>query len=106
MSQLLNYPVRALVFEGGNTIRDLSDTVANSLVFLQNNNIPFNVLISDRGKKIYLFPQVKSSFLCAYLVFSTWTSYVYALLCDIPVVLIPHLPNVWPVVFNSNGRHI
>ncbi|XP_061370247.1 GDP-L-galactose phosphorylase 2-like [Gastrolobium bilobum] len=57
VSQLLNYPVRGLVFEGGNNIRDLSDTVANSLVFLQNNNIPFNVLISDCGKKIYLFPQ-------------------------------------------------
>ncbi|CAL0327758.1 unnamed protein product [Lupinus luteus] len=58
VSQLVNYPVRGLVFEGGNTIRDLSDTVANSLVFLQNNNIPFNVLISDCGKKIYLFSQI------------------------------------------------
>ncbi|KAK7290202.1 hypothetical protein RIF29_04451 [Crotalaria pallida] len=57
VSELLNYPVRALVFEGGRSIRDLSDTVANSLVFLQNNDIPFNVLISDCGKKIYLFPQ-------------------------------------------------
>ncbi|XP_057747872.1 GDP-L-galactose phosphorylase 1-like [Arachis stenosperma] len=57
VSQLLDYPVRGLVFEGGNTTRDLSDTVANSLVFLQNNNIPFNVLISDCGNKIYLFPQ-------------------------------------------------
>ncbi|KAE9594399.1 putative nucleotidyltransferase [Lupinus albus] len=57
VSQLVNYPVRGLVFEGGNSIRDLSDTVSNSLVFLQNNNIPFNVLISDCGKRIYLFPQ-------------------------------------------------
>ncbi|MED6121515.1 Phosphate metabolism transcription protein [Stylosanthes scabra] len=57
VSELLDYPVRGLVFEGGNTIRELSDTVANSLVFLQNNNIPFNVLISDCGNKIYLFPQ-------------------------------------------------
>ncbi|KAI9100241.1 hypothetical protein K1719_024459 [Acacia pycnantha] len=57
VSQLLNYPVRGLVFEVGNSIRDLSDAVACRLVFLQNNNIPFNVLISDCGKRIFLFFQ-------------------------------------------------
>ncbi|KAJ7960103.1 GDP-L-galactose phosphorylase 1-like [Quillaja saponaria] len=57
VSQLLNYPVRGLVFEGGNRARDLSDAVANACVFLQNNNIPFNVLVSDSGKRIFLFPQ-------------------------------------------------
>ncbi|KAK3026834.1 hypothetical protein RJ639_040735 [Escallonia herrerae] len=55
--QLLNYPVRGLVFEGGNSARDLSDAVANSCICLQNHNIAFNVLISDCGKRIYLFPQ-------------------------------------------------
>lgn len=58
VSQLLYYPVRGLVFEGGNTIRDLSDVVASSCICLQNNNIPFNILISDCGKRIFLFPQV------------------------------------------------
>ncbi|KAI4299582.1 hypothetical protein L6164_033027 [Bauhinia variegata] len=57
VSQLLDYPVQALVFEGGNTIRDLSDAVASALVFLQNNNIAFNVLISNCGKRIFVFPQ-------------------------------------------------
>lgn len=57
ISQLLNYPVRGLVFEGGNTIQDLSDSVASSCIFLQNNNIPFNVLIADCGRRIFLFPQ-------------------------------------------------
>ncbi|XP_054796867.1 GDP-L-galactose phosphorylase 1-like isoform X2 [Prosopis cineraria] len=57
ISQLLNYPVRGLVFEGGNSIQDLSDAVACRLVFLQSNNIPFNVLISDCGKRIFLFFQ-------------------------------------------------
>ncbi|CAK9172128.1 unnamed protein product [Ilex paraguariensis] len=57
VSQLLNYPVRGLVFEGGNTMRDLCDAIANSCICLQNRNIPFNVLISDCGKRIFLFPQ-------------------------------------------------
>ncbi|KAH7533834.1 hypothetical protein FEM48_Zijuj04G0173700 [Ziziphus jujuba var. spinosa] len=57
VSQLLNYPVRGLLFEGGNTMRDLSDAVASSCICLQNSNIPFNVLISDCGKRIFLFPQ-------------------------------------------------
>lgn len=60
VSQLLNYPVRGLVFQGGNSMRDLSDVVASSCICLQNSNIPFNVLISDCGKRIFLFPQVKS----------------------------------------------
>ncbi|KAG1328151.1 putative GDP-L-galactose phosphorylase 1 [Cocos nucifera] len=58
ISQLLNYPVRGLVFEGGNTLRDLSDVVASSCMCLQRNNIPFNLLISDSGRRIFLFPQV------------------------------------------------
>lgn len=61
ISKLLNYPVRGLLFEGGNTIKDLSDTVSDASVCLQNNNIPFNILISDSGKQIFLLPQVKSS---------------------------------------------
>lgn len=58
VSELWNYPTRGLVFEGGNTISDLSDVVASSCICLQNKNIPFNVLISDCGKRIFLFPQV------------------------------------------------
>ena len=58
ISKMLNYPVQGFVFEGGNLMQDLSDTVANSCIFLQNNNIPYNVLISDCGGRIFLFPQV------------------------------------------------
>lgn len=39
-------------------MRDLSDAVASSCICLQNSNIPFNVLISDCGKRVFLFPQV------------------------------------------------
>ncbi|CAH8381882.1 unnamed protein product [Eruca vesicaria subsp. sativa] len=57
ISKLLNYPVRGLVFEGGNSIKDLSNTVSDASVCLQNSNIPFNILISDSGKQIFLLPQ-------------------------------------------------
>lgn len=55
--ELCNYPVRGLVFEGGNKLEDLSDAVANSCICLQENNIPYNVLIADCGKRVFMFPQ-------------------------------------------------
>ncbi|KAL9226502.1 hypothetical protein vseg_002309 [Gypsophila vaccaria] len=57
ISQVLKYPVRGLVFEGGTTMQDLSDVVASSCIRLQSTNVPFNVLISNCGKRIFLFPQ-------------------------------------------------
>ncbi|XAR71413.1 GDP-L-galactose phosphorylase [Bertholletia excelsa] len=57
VSQLLNYPVQGLIFEGGVDMCDLANAVADSCICLQNNNIPFNVLISKCGKRIFLFPQ-------------------------------------------------
>lgn len=60
ISELLNYPVRGFVFEGGNTLEDLSNAVSDSCICLQENNIPFNVLISDSAKRIFLLPQVRA----------------------------------------------
>ncbi|KAF9599016.1 hypothetical protein IFM89_033361 [Coptis chinensis] len=57
ISKLLNYPVRGLVFESGNSIEDLSIVVSDSSISLQENNIPYNVLIADSGKRIFLLPQ-------------------------------------------------
>ncbi|ESW14301.1 hypothetical protein PHAVU_008G269600 [Phaseolus vulgaris] len=57
ISELLKYPVRGLVFEGGDTVEDLSNVVSDACICLQNNNIPFNVLISDCGKQVFLLPQ-------------------------------------------------
>ncbi|PIM98258.1 putative hydrolase (HIT family) [Handroanthus impetiginosus] len=57
VSKLLSYPVRGLVFDGGCKLRDLCDAVASSCISLQSNNIPFNLLISDCGKRIFLLPQ-------------------------------------------------
>lgn len=55
---LLKYPVRGLVFEGGNSLQDLAKVVSDSSIFLQASNIPYNVLIADSGKRIFLLPQV------------------------------------------------
>ncbi|EES16792.1 GDP-L-galactose phosphorylase 2 [Sorghum bicolor] len=57
VSKLINYPVRGLVFEGGNTLEDLANVVSNACIWLQDNNVPYNVLISDCGKRVFLFPQ-------------------------------------------------
>lgn len=57
ISELVNYPVRGLLFEGGNTLQDLSNTISDACICLQDNNIPYNVLISDCGKRIFLLPQ-------------------------------------------------
>ncbi|KVH99155.1 hypothetical protein Ccrd_022614 [Cynara cardunculus var. scolymus] len=57
ISEILKYPVRGLVFEGGCSLEDLSNAVSDSCICLQDNNIPYNVLISDSGKRIFLLPQ-------------------------------------------------
>ncbi|XP_010433431.1 PREDICTED: GDP-L-galactose phosphorylase 1-like [Camelina sativa] len=57
ISELLNYPVRSLLFEGGSSMQDLSDTVSDACVCLQNDNIPFNILIADCGRQIFVMPQ-------------------------------------------------
>ncbi|KAG6689763.1 hypothetical protein I3842_11G190400 [Carya illinoinensis] len=57
ISKLLNYPVRGLVFEGGYTVEDLSNTVSDACICLQANNIPYNVLIADCGRRVFLLPQ-------------------------------------------------
>jgi GDP-L-galactose phosphorylase len=57
ISEMLNYPVRGLVFEDGNSLQDLSNVVADSCIVLQDNNIPYNVLIANCGKCVFLLPQ-------------------------------------------------
>lgn len=57
ISELLGYPVRGLVFEGFCTPEDLSTAVSDACICLQNSNIPYNVLISDSGRRIFVLPQ-------------------------------------------------
>ncbi|KAL8215720.1 hypothetical protein R6Q57_022557 [Mikania cordata] len=57
ISEILKYPVRGLVFEGGYSLEDLSNAVSDLCICLQDNNIPYNVLISDSGSRVFLLPQ-------------------------------------------------
>ncbi|KAG9144088.1 hypothetical protein Leryth_013739 [Lithospermum erythrorhizon] len=57
ISNILNYPVRGLVFEGGDSLEILSNVISDTCICLQENNIPFNVLIADSGRRVFLFPQ-------------------------------------------------
>ncbi|GJS76333.1 GDP-L-galactose phosphorylase [Tanacetum coccineum] len=57
ISEILNYPVKGLIFEGGNSLEDLSNVVADTCICLQDNNIPYNVLISESGKRVFVLPQ-------------------------------------------------
>ncbi|XP_042461406.1 GDP-L-galactose phosphorylase 2-like [Zingiber officinale] len=57
ISRLVDYPVRGLLFAGGSNFKDLSDTVSAACIFLQDSGIPYNVLISDSGGRIFLLLQ-------------------------------------------------
>ncbi|RCV28607.1 hypothetical protein SETIT_5G416800v2 [Setaria italica] len=57
IAQLVGYPVSGFVFEGGASLEDLSCMVSKVCIFLQENNRPFNVLISESGRRVFLLPQ-------------------------------------------------
>jgi hypothetical protein len=76
ISELLSYPVRGLIFEVEASLDDLCDVISLSTVSLQEENTPFNVLISASGKRIFLLLQVlvyssphNASFLTFFLFF-------------------------------------
>lgn len=57
VSQLVDYPVRAYVFELGSDLEELSQGVADACRTLEMSNIPYNLLIVDCGARVFLFPQ-------------------------------------------------
>lgn len=57
VSKLLDYPVRAFVFELGSDLEELAREVSNACNVLESNNIPYNLLIVDCGARVFLFPQ-------------------------------------------------
>lgn len=57
ISELVQYPVSGFVFEGEVSLEDLSYVVSNACTFMQDNNRPFNVLISESAKRVFLLPQ-------------------------------------------------
>eukprot|EP00249_Psilotum_nudum_P024669 c29257_g1_i3 orf=562-1944(-) len=55
--ELYKYPVKGLVYECGTSLDELADLVSKTCISLQEQNIPFNVLIAECGQRIFLFPQ-------------------------------------------------
>lgn len=60
VQRTVNYPVRALVFEMGANVDDLTETVAHACMRMQEHNVPFNLLICDKGARIFLIPNIFS----------------------------------------------
>ena len=56
VSKLVDYPTRGLVFNGPN-LKAVSEVVGRLCGELAASNIPHNVLISDCGARVFLFPQ-------------------------------------------------
>lgn len=57
VSEVVNYPVRCLVFEIGSSFEELADEVAKVCMRLQDANQPYNVLITDGGARVFVIPQ-------------------------------------------------
>lgn len=55
--ELANYAVNGLVYECNGSLDELADCVARACIVLQERNVPFNVLIADCGRRVFLFPQ-------------------------------------------------
>ncbi|KAL5977375.1 hypothetical protein ACLOJK_021721 [Asimina triloba] len=56
--EVADYPVKALLFSSSHNSKALVDAVSEICSYLQDQSIPFNLLISDCGMKIFLFPKV------------------------------------------------
>ncbi|KAH6559642.1 hypothetical protein KP509_1Z001500 [Ceratopteris richardii] len=57
ISELVDYPVLGLVYSSEGAGEELAPCVSEACIALQNCNISYNVLISDCGRRIFLFPQ-------------------------------------------------
>eukprot|EP01018_Ginkgo_biloba_P031129 Gb_30410 [translate_table: standard] len=55
--EIVDYPVRGLLFEVGKSLEEMAEVVANCCCLLQNENMPFNILISECGARVFLLPQ-------------------------------------------------
>ncbi|XP_057971916.1 GDP-L-galactose phosphorylase 1-like [Malania oleifera] len=59
--RLLNYPIKALLFESSDNLQVLVEALVAICSFFKEKNFSYSLLLSDCGKKIFLFPQVPTS---------------------------------------------
>ena len=60
VSEVFEYPVRCLCFERGDGFESLAQMVGVACERLQDRNVPFNLLVADRGARVFLIPQTFS----------------------------------------------
>ncbi|XP_010245347.1 PREDICTED: GDP-L-galactose phosphorylase 1-like [Nelumbo nucifera] len=58
IQEILNYPVKVLSVKGTGTLKSLIKVVAEICSSLQEQEIPYSLLMSDYGTKVFLFPQL------------------------------------------------
>jgi GDP-L-galactose phosphorylase len=58
VSRLAAYPVNGLVFDACGSLDDLAAMVAAVCSSLASSNTPHNLLITERGTRVFLWPQV------------------------------------------------
>jgi GDP-L-galactose phosphorylase len=59
--RVYDYPVRCIVFElGSKGFVDLAKWIGRACGRLQRRNIPFNLLMTDHGARVFLIPQIFS----------------------------------------------
>ncbi len=56
ISCLSDYPVLGFVVEGG-SLAEVADVVGSACLAMQAANVPHNLLISDAGARVFVFPQ-------------------------------------------------
>ncbi|KAL6760859.1 hypothetical protein V8C86DRAFT_3188282, partial [Haematococcus lacustris] len=57
VSTLIDYPVRGFVMEALAALPQLAAVVGQATEALQASNVPFNMLITDKGTRVFLWPQ-------------------------------------------------
>ena len=59
--RVYDYPVRCIVFElGSKGFVDLAKWIGRACTRLQKRNIPFNMLMTDHGARVFVIPQIFS----------------------------------------------
>lgn len=59
ISCVTDYPIKTLLFESNQKVKIMVEVLVEICSCLQEKSIPYNLLISDCGKKMFLFLQVK-----------------------------------------------
>ncbi|XP_042502642.1 GDP-L-galactose phosphorylase 1-like isoform X2 [Macadamia integrifolia] len=65
--EVKDYPVKAFLFIGNGNLKILIEVVVNICSWLQDQMVPYSMLISDCGTKMYLFPKIFGGNTCVWI---------------------------------------